>query len=313
MGIDDLAIVVLQQERAVAVQHAWNAAVQAGRMLAGLDAITGRFNADDLDTLVVQERMEQAHGVGATANARHQAVRQATFLGLQLLAGFLADHGLEVTDHRRVRVRTGHGADQVEGAVDVGHPVTQGFVHCILERAGAGDHRDNLGAQQLHAENVGLLAFDVSGAHVDHAIQAETCSHGGSGHAVHAGAGLGDDALLAHALGQEDLADAVVDLVRAGVVQLFTLEVDLRAAAELGQTLGEVQRAWTSDVVALEVGQFFLECRIFLGQFIFTGQVEDQRHQGFGNVAATERAKQAVGIRAVAQISLGHGALQLNA
>ncbi|MNF85231.1 hypothetical protein D3C84_676190 [compost metagenome] len=101
--------------------------------------------------------------------------------------------------------------------------------------------------------------------------------------------------------------------MRAGVVQLFTLEVDLRAAAELGQTLGEVQRAWTSDVVALEVGQFFLECRIFLGQLVFAGQVEDQRHQGFGNITAAERAKQAVGIRAVAQISLGHGALQLNA
>jgi hypothetical protein len=39
-----------------------------------------------------------------------------------------------------------------------------------------------------------------------------------------AGAGFGDDAGLAHALGEQDLADAVVDLVRAGVVQLFALE-----------------------------------------------------------------------------------------
>ncbi len=49
-----------------------------------------------------------------------------------------------------------------------------------------------------------------------------------------AGAGLGDDAGLAHALGKQDLADAVVDLVRAGVVQLFALEIDLRAAEMLG-------------------------------------------------------------------------------
>ena len=47
---------------------------------------------------------------------------------------------------------------------------------------------------------------------------------------------------LLHALGQQDLADAVVDLVRAGVVELFALEVDLRAAAVFGQALGEVQR-----------------------------------------------------------------------
>ena len=100
--------------------------------------------------------------------------------------------------------------------------------------------------------------------------------------------------------------------MRAGVVQLFALEVDLGAAAELGQALGEVQRAWATDVVALEVGQFFVECRIDLGRFVFTGQLEDQRHQGFGDVAAAERAKQAVGIRAVAQIGLGlsHGTLQ---
>ena len=35
-----------------------------------------------------------------------------------------------------------HGADQVEGAVNVRHPVAQGFVHRVLEGAGAGDHRD---------------------------------------------------------------------------------------------------------------------------------------------------------------------------
>ncbi|MNX91097.1 hypothetical protein D3C86_1231660 [compost metagenome] len=101
--------------------------------------------------------------------------------------------------------------------------------------------------------------------------------------------------------------------MRAGVVQLFTLEINLRAAAELGQAFGEIKRTWTTDVVALEVGQFFFECRIFLGRFVFAGQIEDQRHQGFSDVTAAERAKQAVGVRAVAQISLGHGALQLNA
>jgi hypothetical protein len=105
---------------------------------------------------------------------------------------------------------------------------------------------------------------------------------------------------FAHAPRQQDLADAVVDLVRAGVVQLFALEVDLGAAAELGQAFSEIQRAWASDVVALEVGQFFVESRINLGRFVFAGQFEDQRHQGFGDVAAAECAKQAVGVRAVA-------------
>jgi len=49
------------------------------------------------------------------------------------------------------------------------------------------------------------------------------------------------------------------------VVQLLALEVDLRAAAELGEAFGEVQRARAADVVALEVGQFLEERRILLG------------------------------------------------
>jgi hypothetical protein len=40
---------------------------------------------------------------------------------------------------------------------------------------------------------------------------------------VLARAGLGDDALFAHAIGQEDLSQSVVDLVRPRVCQILTL------------------------------------------------------------------------------------------
>ena len=62
-------------------------------------------------------------------------------------------------------------------------------------------------------------------------------------------AGLGDDALLAHAPGEQRLPQAVVDLVRAGVQQVFALEVDARAAESLAQPLGEIQRRGTAGVV----------------------------------------------------------------
>ena len=202
MGVDDLAIVTLQQEGTVAVQHARYTAVEAGRVFAGFDAVAGRFHTNDLYVFVIEEGVEQADGVGATADAGDQAVRQATFLGEHLVTGFLADHGLEVADHRRVRVRAGHGADHVEGGVDVGHPVTQGFVHRIFQGASTGDYRHHGGAHQLHAQYVGVLPVDVGAAHKDHALHAEARCDGGSRHTVHAGAGLGDDAFFAHALGQ---------------------------------------------------------------------------------------------------------------
>jgi hypothetical protein len=59
-----------------------------------------------------------------------------------------------------------------------------------------------------------------------------------------AGAGLGDDPRLAHALGQQRLADRVVDLVRAGVVEVLALEPDL-AAGLRAEALGQVQRRGT--------------------------------------------------------------------
>jgi len=78
----------------------------------------------------------------------------------------------------------------------------------------------------------------------------------------------------------------------------------------LGQALGEVQRVGAADVVALEVGQLLEKLRVGLGRFVFTGQVQHQGHQGFGHVAAAERAEQAVGIGAGTVLGLGHGSLQ---
>jgi len=47
---------------------------------------------------------------------------------------------------------------------------------------------------------------------------------------VLAGAGLGDDAALAHACGQKPLAHGVIDFMRPGVVEILALEEDAGAA-----------------------------------------------------------------------------------
>ena len=114
---------------------------------------------------------------------------------------------------------------------------------------GAGLHRHHLGAQHVHAEHVGLLPLHVDRAHIDDAFEAEAGAERGGGDPVLAGAGLGDDALLAHAAGEKDLAQHVVHLVGAGMVQLLALEVDLRAAEMLGHALGEIERARAADVM----------------------------------------------------------------
>ena len=112
-----------------------------------------------------------------------------------------------------------------------------------------------------------------------------------------AGSGLGDDPGLAHAAGQQDLADTVVDLVRAGVVQVLALEIDLRPAEMVGQALGEIERRGSAHIMGQQAIQLGLEGGVFLGGQIGGLQVQHQRHQGFGHIAAAELAEPAVGVR----------------
>ena len=172
----------------------------------------------------------------------------------------------------------------------------------------AGMHRPHLGAQQLHAKHVRLLPLDVGGAHIDHARIAEARRHRGGRHAMLAGAGFGDDALLAHALGEQDLAETVVDLVRAGVVQVLALEIDLGAAPEAlcrgnvakmpGQAFGEIELGRPPGIEGRQRRELRLERRIVLGVVPVLLEVEDQRHQRLGNETAAENAEHALLIRA---------------
>ncbi len=170
----------------------------------------------------------------------------------------------------------------------------------------ARERRNDFGAQKLHAEHIGLLPFDVDFAHIDDALQSKPGTSRGGGHAMLAGAGLGDDAGLAHPPRQEDLAHDVVDLVRAGVIEFVALEVDLGAAQMLGQPFGVIERAWPADIMFEETVEFGLEGRIGFRILIGLFQFEDQRHQRLGDEAATINAEEAFFVRSGA-IGIGNG------
>ena len=106
-----------------------------------------------------------------------------------------------------------------------------------------------------------------------------------------AGAGFGDDALLAHADGKQRLAEAVVDLVRAGVEEVFALEVDLGAAESFGQSLGEVERRGAAGVVAQERVEFEMEVGVGLGLGVGVLQFFERGDESFRDIAAAVRAE----------------------
>ena len=100
------------------------------------------------------------------------------------------------------------------------------------------------------------------------------------------------------------LADAVVDLVRAGVQQVFALEIDLCAAEIFREALGEEERRGASGIVAQQVVEALLESLIALGLLVGLLEFFERRHEGFGDVASAVGAEAARdGLRVFAEYS----------
>ena len=94
------------------------------------------------------------------------------------------------------------GAEDVVGVADVRDPVTHRLVDRFLECCLSGSDRDDLGPEKAHARDIEGLPLHIDGSHVDDTLEAEAGRDGRGRHAVLAGSGLGDDALLAHAAGE---------------------------------------------------------------------------------------------------------------
>jgi hypothetical protein len=180
---------------------------------------------------------------------------------------------------------------------DIGDPVAHGLVDGLFERALAGFDAADLGAHEAHAVDVERLAFHIGRSHVDDALKAEAGADGGGGGTMLPGAGLGDDALLAHADGEQRLADDVIDLMGTGVEHVLTLKVDAGAAGVLGEGLGEIESSRTAGIVAEHVREGLLEGGITTGFVVGLGQVQQGGHQGLRDVHTAELTETAAGVR----------------
>src|SRR5665213_166651 len=291
MRLFNLPVAVHQEISAIAVQYARFAAGDGSRVPAARQAVPGCLDTVDFNRAIVEERVKQSHGVGATAYAGNQRSRQPAVGGLHLLARLAADDALEVAHHRGIRMRAGDGADAIKRVGNVGDPVPKRLVHGVFKRLRTRFDGANLCPEHLHPQHIRFLPFDIDGAHVDDAGQPKLRTERSGGDAMHAGAGFGDDARLAHALGQYDLAEHVVHFVRAGVIELLALEVNLRAAAVRSKPLGEIQRRRPPNIICEVAVHFLLKFRIGLGRSVGLLQLKDQRHQRLGNKAAAIDAK----------------------
>ena len=220
---------VLEEVAERAVQDAGRAPSQGCRVAAAVEPFPGGLDADQLDVRIIEESREDAHRVRSAADARHDRARQASGPLEHLCACLTANDRLKFLHHAWIGGRTHDRPDDVMAGSDVGDPVADGFRRGVLERARPAQDWHDLGPHQPHAEHVQLLAAHVLRAHVHDAFQPETGTNRRRRNAVLAGPGFGDDPALAHPPRQEGLADGVVDLVGARVVEVLPLEIDRRA------------------------------------------------------------------------------------
>ena len=270
------------------MQHAGAAGRDRGGVPTGLDPVAAGLEADQAHVGVVEERVEDADRVRAAADARRDDVGQATDQVEHLLARLHADDALQVPDHPGERVRPGDGAEHVVGGLDVGDPVAQGLVDRVLERARSRRDGDDLGAQQAHPRDVEGLPAGVLLAHVHHAVEVEQRGRRGRGHPVLTRAGLGDHSGLADPLGEQRLAEHVVDLVRARVVEVLALEDDACPAGVRSEPghLGDDARP--TRVRPVQPGELADELRIDLGLLVLRVELVERRDQRLRDEPAPE-------------------------
>ena len=132
--LDDLAVAVLEHQRARAVEDPGRAADDGRGVAAGRDAVPGRLDDREPDAGLADEPREQADRVRAAADAGEREVRQPPLDGDELGRRLVADPALEVADDRRVRVRAHRRAEDVVGRLDVRDPVAHRLVDRVLER-----------------------------------------------------------------------------------------------------------------------------------------------------------------------------------
>jgi hypothetical protein len=302
----DVPIVVLQHEGSCALQDTGAAAGKPRRVPAARNRFTAGFDANQPDAAIVHERVEDADGIAAAADAGDDGGGQRAGHVENLRARLAANHRLKLADHQRIRMGAEHRSQEVVGVGDVGDPVAHRLVDRVLQRAAAGVDAAHFRAQQAHAKHVERLPIHVRAAHVDVAVEAEQRARRRRGHAVLAGAGLRDDPPFPHADGEQRLAQRVVDLVGSRVREVLAFEEDARAAGGFRQPLRLVDRCRAPDVVLQQPVQFGAECLVVADGEVRAFQLFDRLDQRFGDEPPTVRAEVAACVRIASRTHLFH-------
>ena len=223
--------------------------------------------------------IEAADGIGTASHTGEHRVGQPPLLFQELRPDLPGDHRLKVPDDGGKGVGPHHGAQAVVGVFDAGGPLPHRLGYGVLQRSRACLNRNHLRSQKAHPVHIEGLADGILFPHKDHALHPHEGGGGGGGHSVLPRPRLGDQAGLAHPLGQKGLSQHIVDLVGPGVVQILPLQIDLRPAQILRHLLGEIQPGWPPRVFIQKLGELPVERLVILVVIVCLFQLNDRVHQ----------------------------------
>ncbi|MPM86936.1 hypothetical protein SDC9_134029 [bioreactor metagenome] len=249
------------------------------------------LTADHLHRFLLQKIVEQAHGIRPSPYTGDQVVRQTPCLQEYLTADFLTDDFLEIAHHGGKRMRSHDRSQHIVGVLHLPCPFAHGFVHGILERPGTRHHRMNRCTKKTHPVDIQSLPLTIDTPHEHFALQAQQGGNGGGSHTMLSGSCFSNDAFLAHIFRQQALSEHIVDLMRACMVQILALEVDVGTAQVTAHIRCIGQQAWPPGIVGIQLGQFCLEAGIVLPPAVGLLQFQYCRHQSFGDVLPTIDSK----------------------
>src|SRR5690625_7187996 len=104
--------------------------------LASYSLATG-FKAVNFHVRIIKKSVKQANCDRPAANTGRDRRRELAKLVQTLLPGFITDDALQITDHRRKRVRPGGCTKNIVGGLDVRDPVAQRLIDRVFQCARA--------------------------------------------------------------------------------------------------------------------------------------------------------------------------------
>src|SRR5574344_1891209 len=122
-------------------------------------------------------------------------------------------------------MRTNCRSDDIKGVFRMAAPVAYSFVGSIFKSHVAACNRTYGSAKHLHTFNVGVLAFNISLAHIDYTLHIHQSAHCGSSYTMLTGTSLSYDTRLAHLACKQYLTDGVVYFMGTCMVKVLALKV----------------------------------------------------------------------------------------